>query len=91
MGRMTNGPRLTGRLLLASVALALGACAMPAGQYQPPPAAAVGRVEGIENNHGYIIAVFPTGRMNISMDKREIEHYRIGDEIRIDSFGRPLR
>ena len=88
---MTNGGPIARRLVLLTVALTVGACAMPAGQYQAAPAAAVGRVEGMEAQHGYIIAQFPSGRMNVSMDKREVEHYRIGDEIRIDSYGRPLR
>ena len=88
---MTNQGLVARRLVLLTVALGLGACAMPTGQYQPAPAAAVGRIEGIEFHHGYITAQFPNGRMNVSMDKREIEHYRIGDEIRIDSYGRPLR
>lgn len=53
-------------------------------------AAAVGRIEIVEGSEGFIIAEFPKGRMLIGMDKRELWRYQPGDEIRIDSFGRPL-
>jgi hypothetical protein len=72
------------------VAALLGAgCTMVAPT--PPPAGAVGRVETIGSDHGYIIAVFPDGRRTISMDHRELEYYSVGGEIRLDSAGRPLR
>jgi hypothetical protein len=51
---------------------------------------AVGRVVGIQVSHGYLTAEFPNGRMNVGMDKRELGWYIVGDEIRIDTFGRPL-
>lgn len=78
------------RLVLLGSALALGACAPVATEEPTSRAAAVGRVEGIEVQHGYLIAVFPSGRMNVSMDKRQLQWYIVGDEIRIDSYGRPL-
>jgi hypothetical protein len=28
--------------------------------------------------------------MNVGMDRRELGQYAVGDEIRIDTFGRPL-
>jgi hypothetical protein len=52
--------------------------------------AAAGRIEVIEGNHGYVIAVFPSGRLVINVGQRELGHYRVGDEIRIDGAGRPL-
>ena len=52
--------------------------------------AAVGRIVFLEANHGFAVVDFPNGRMNVIMDKREMGQYIAGDEIRIDSFGRPL-
>jgi hypothetical protein len=79
------------RLLALSAAVAVGACASASvGNDDSSRVAAVGRVEGIEAQHGYLTAMFPTGRAIVSMDKREIGHYFVGDEIRIDSYGRPL-
>jgi hypothetical protein len=52
--------------------------------------AAVGRITDIDANHGYAIAEFPNGRMFVSMDKRDLGKYIVGDDLRIDSFGRPL-
>ena len=77
-------------VLLVSACL-LGACAAPAADVAASREAAVGRVAGIEVNHGYLIAEFPDGRrMNVAGDKRELGWYIVGDPIRIDSFGRPL-
>ena len=75
-------------VLLASGCLGAG----PALTADDPTSreAAVGRVIGIEVFHGYLIAEFPSGRMNVGMDKRELGHYLVGDLIRIDTFGRPL-
>ena len=79
------------RLLPLGVTVFLVACAMPAGPViDKSRVAAVGRVTDIEVQHGYLIVQFPTGSMNVSVDKRALERYRIGDELYIDSFGRPL-
>ena len=82
---------MTRALALALLALAVAGCALAAA---PPPdmsrVAAVGRIVDLDNNHGYAIVEFPNGRMFVSMDKREMDRYRVGDELRIDSFGRPL-
>lgn len=88
MRRMTTSRRF----LLLAVPFVLAACASamtPSAEIRPP-AAAVGRITDIEVQHGYVVAEFPNGRMNVSMDKRALNYYRIGDEIRIDSYGRPL-
>jgi hypothetical protein len=92
MDTMTTLRRSRRLVLLLIVPGVLAGCGsvMSAGPAAGPPAAAVGRVADIEANHGYIIAEFPNGRMNVSVDKRELYHYRIGDTIRIDSYGRPL-
>jgi hypothetical protein len=50
----------------------------------------VGRIVDMEPNHGYVVVQFANGRMNVTMDKRNMGQYIVGDEIRIDSFGRPL-
>jgi hypothetical protein len=69
--------------------LAVG-CAAIRTEAPAPQAAAVGRVAVIDTTEGFILAEFPTGRMMIGLDKREMGHYVNGGEIRIDSFGRPL-
>ena len=51
---------------------------------------AVGRVVEIEGRRSYLVAEFPSGRLTIAMDRRELGRYLLGDLIRIDSFGRPL-
>ena len=80
------------RLLSLGAALALGACGATTATTVDDTSrvAAVGRISDIEVQHGYAIVEFPNGRMNVSMDKRELEQYRIGDQLRIDSYGRPL-
>jgi hypothetical protein len=52
--------------------------------------AEVGRIVDMEPHHGYVVVQFTNGRMNVAMDKREMGQYIVGDEILIDSFGRPL-
>jgi hypothetical protein len=79
------------RWLLALVALTFTACAMPAAApIDQSRVAAVGRISDIEVQHGYLVVEFPSGRMNVSIDKRLLEHYRVGDQLAIDSYGRPL-
>ena len=88
---MPKGSSLSLRLVVLGAALLGSACASASvGQDDSSRVAAVGKIEGIEASHGYVTAMFPTGRAIISMDKREIGQYIIGDEIRIDSYGRPL-
>ena len=79
------------RLLPLGIAFVLAACAMPAAPVDDTSrVAAVGRITDIEVQHGYLVVRFPNGPMNVSVDKRALERYRIGDELRIDSYGRPL-
>lgn len=75
--------------LAAALWLAVG-CAAIRNEAPPSQAAAVGRVDVVDATEGFILAEFPSGRMMIGLDKREIGHWVSGDEIRIDSFGRPL-
>jgi len=77
-------------LVVLLVLLALSSGSALAAEDPASREAAVGRVVDIAVEHGFLIAEFPTGRMFVGMDKREIGSYRIGDEIRIDTFGRPL-
>ncbi|HEU5322097.1 MAG TPA: hypothetical protein VFX28_14940 [Methylomirabilota bacterium] len=74
---------------LVLAVLALTGCAMAGGE-APPAAAAVGLVVEVDNQEGFVIARFSTGQTLIGVDKREMGRYRPGDEIRVDSFGRPL-
>jgi len=73
-------------VLVLAVALAAGCAA--AGPPREP--AAVGRVEIVDGREGYIHAVFPQGRTTIFVDKRELWKYAPGDEIAVDSAGRPI-
>ena len=50
----------------------------------------VGRITDLDVNHGYAIVEFPTGRMFVNIDKRDMGKYIVGDDLRIDSYGRPL-
>ena len=86
MGGMNKGLPLV--LLLVLLASAFG----PAFAADDPTSreVAVGRVVEIQVKHGFLIAEFPTRRMFVGMDKRELGSYIVGDEIRIDSVGRPL-
>jgi hypothetical protein len=49
----------------------------------------VGRIIDMEYHHGYVVVQFPTRRMYVTMDKREMGQYAVGDEISLDTFGRP--
>ena len=89
MGPMADRLPLALRLLLVGAAFILGACASAPAE-DSSRVAAVGRITDIEVLHGYAVVQFPNGRMNVSVDIRQLEQYRVGDEIRIDSYGRPL-
>ena len=79
------------RWLPLGVTLILTACAMPAAPVvDQSRVAAVGRITDIEAQHSYLVVQFPNGPMNVSVDKRALERYRVGDELLIDSYGRPL-
>jgi hypothetical protein len=79
---------LAGGAMLVLALLSAG-CAGAMSE-QPQTAAAVGRVAEIDAWGGFIIAEFPEGRRLIAMNHRELAHYHIGGEIRIDQAGRPL-
>ena len=82
---------MNGVLRVALVLALLGAGVGPALAAQHDrQEAAVGRIVDIDANHGYVIAEFPNGRMFVTIDKRDIGKFIVGDDLRIDSFGRPL-
>ena len=87
---MKNGRALALLFVLLAPGCLPGAGSALAAEEPASREAAVGRVVGIEVNHGFLIAEFPTGRMFVGMDKPELGSYIVGDEIRIDTFGRPL-
>jgi len=81
---------LRGGLVLWS-AVTMAGCAL--GAPYPDDAsrvAAVGRITDLDPNHGYAIVQFPTHRMFVTIDKRDMGKYIVGDELRVDSYGRPL-
>jgi hypothetical protein len=49
----------------------------------------VGRVMIIDGCEAYVIASFPSGQRLIYVGKFNLWRYQVGDEIRIDAFGRP--
>ena len=78
-------------LLGGALASAVAGCALaPAAGTDDSRVAAVGRITDLDNNHGYAIVEFPNGRMFVNIDKREMGKYIVGDELRVDSYGRPL-
>jgi hypothetical protein len=81
-------------LRVVTVLVVLGAASLAACAATVPDdearVAAVGRVVDIDVNHGYLIADFGGGRMFITVDKRDLGKFIVGDEIRVDAFGRPL-
>jgi hypothetical protein len=88
-------PRRTGRTWksVAGVLLAglLGGCALTAVPADDSRTAAVGRILDLETNHGFAIVEFPEGRrMSVHLGMRDLDKYTVGDDLRIDSYGRPL-
>ena len=87
---MTAMTRALSVVLVAWAAWSVVGCAMSADAPDDSRVAAVGRIVDIDANHGYAIVEFSNGRMFVSMDKRELGKYIVGDTLRIDSYGRPL-
>jgi hypothetical protein len=77
-------------VLIGWVALSVGGCATTASAQDDSRVAAVGRIVELDHHHGYAIVEFPNGRMFVTMDKRDMGKFIVGDDLRIDSFGRPL-
>ena len=69
---------------------ALAGCALIGAGPDDSRTAAVGRIVDLDANHGYAIVEFPDRRMFVHLGKRDMDKYLIGDDLRIDSFGRPL-
>ena len=77
-------------VLVVLGAMSVAGCALTASAPDDARVAAVGRITDLDVNHGYAIVEFPNGRMFVTLDKRDLGKYTVGDELRIDSFGRPL-
>jgi hypothetical protein len=79
-------------IVLAGGALvgALAGCALNGAGPDDSRTAAVGRIVDLDANHGYAIVEFPDRRMFVHLGKRDMDKYLVGDDLRIDSFGRPL-
>ena len=85
--------RVTGLVIVAVAVLgtALAGCALTGAEPDGSRVAATGRITDIDNHHGYAIVEFPAGnRMFVHIDKRDLGKFIVGDELRVDSFGRPL-
>ena len=77
---------LVGSALVGAVA----GCALNGAGPDDSRTAAVGRIVDMDANHGYAIVEFPDRRMFVHLGKRDMDKYLVGDDLRIDSFGRPL-
>ena len=79
-------------IVLVGLALvgALVGCALNGAGGDDSRTAAVGRIVDIDTNHGYAIVEFPERRMFVHLGKRDLGKYVVGDDLRVDSFGRPL-
>ena len=77
---------LVGSALVGAVA----GCALTDAGPDDSRTAAVGRIVDIDTNHGYAIVEFPERRMFVHLGKRDLDKYLVGDDLRVDSFGRPL-
>lgn len=66
----------------------------PSADVGPPPPAGVpaitARVTHIEYMHSYMVVEWPGGKSNVAMDRRELDRYRVGDEVVLDGALRPL-
>jgi hypothetical protein len=86
MRRTTNSIVIGGALLGA----ALAGCALTVAGPDDSRTAAVGRIVDLDANHGFAVVEFPDHRMFVNIDKRDVGKYLVGDDLRVDSFGRPL-
>jgi hypothetical protein len=79
-------------IVLVGGALAgvVAGCALNGAGPDDSRTAAVGRIVDLDANHGYAIVEFPDRRMFVHLGKRDMDKYLVGDDLRIDSFGRPL-
>jgi hypothetical protein len=77
---------LVGGALVGAVA----GCGLAASGVDDSRTAAVGRIVDIDTNHGYAIVEFPDRRMFVHLGSRGMDKYFVGDDLRIDSYGRPL-
>ena len=95
-----NDMKIRRRRTIKSIAVIVGlagalgntvaGCALAPAETDDSRVAAVGRITDIDGQHGYAIVEFPNGRMVVSIDKRDLDKYVVGDELRVDSYGRPL-
>ena len=77
-------------IVLVGGALAVAGCALNGTGPDDSRTAAVGRIVDLDANHGYAIVEFPDRRMFVHLGKRDLDKYLVGDDLRIDSYGRPL-
>ena len=77
-------------LLGGALGSAVAGCALTSTGTDDSRVAAVGRITDLDASHGFAIVEFPTGRMLVTIDKRDLGRYIVGDDLRIDTYGRPL-
>jgi hypothetical protein len=80
-----------GRIVVGGALVVVAGCGLAAsGVADDSRTAAVGRIVDLDANHGFAIVEFPERRMFVHLGKRDMDKYLIGDDLRIDSYGRPL-
>ena len=83
--------RSLGRLVVGGALVVVTGCGLAAsGVDDDSRTAAVGRIVDLDANHGFAIVEFPERRMFVHIGKRDLDKYLVGDDLRIDSDGRPL-
>ena len=87
-----NGRRrvVVGVLLGLAIVPTLSGCALTAAEPDDSRVAEVGRIVDVDAQHSYAIVEFANRRMFVNLDKRDLGKYLVGDELRVDSYGRPL-
>ncbi|HEV8642510.1 MAG TPA: hypothetical protein VGV13_15565 [Methylomirabilota bacterium] len=79
--------RLT--LMLLAAGLAVG-CTVARGSRPDDPGVIGAVITYIDVYDGYMVVEWPGGRSTISMDRRALYQYRIGDDVALDSALRPI-
>jgi len=77
-------------LVVSALVGAVAGCALTDAGLDDSRTAAVGRIVDIDANHGYAVVEFPDRRMFVHLGSRGLDKYFVGDDLRVDSFGRPL-
>lgn len=91
---MRMAPRRGLALLLGPLALMLGLLAGGCATTTAPPSAGPDVIHAVvtylDPYDHYLVAEWPGGRTLVSLDPRQMDRYRVGSEIILDGWRRPL-